>query len=55
LRSPGGWLGDGFGRLFKFGIVGSLPLWAGVVGDTFGGIATDWLLVMTGRGSGSVW
>lgn len=35
--------------LVKAGIYGSLPLWAGVVGDTFGGLATDWLLVKTGR------
>ena len=35
--------------LLKVGIFGSLPLWAGVVGDTFGGLATDWLLVKTGR------
>jgi len=35
--------------LLKVGIFASLPLWAGVVGDTFGGLATDWLLVKTGR------
>jgi sugar phosphate permease len=35
--------------LLKVGIFGSLPLWAGVVGDTFGGVATDWLLLKTGR------
>ena len=35
--------------LLKAGIFASLPLWAGVVGDTFGGFATDWLLVKTGR------
>ncbi len=35
--------------LVKAGIYGSLPLWAGVVGDTFGGVATDWLLVKTGN------
>ncbi len=35
--------------LLKAGIFASLPLWAGVVGDTFGGLATDWLLVKTGR------
>ena len=27
----------------------SLPLWAGVVGDTVGGLATDWLLAKTGN------
>jgi sugar phosphate permease len=35
--------------LLKAGIFASLPLWAGVVGDTVGGLATDWLLVRTGR------
>lgn len=35
--------------LLKVGIFASLPLWAGVVGDTVGGLATDWLLVKTGR------
>ena len=35
--------------LLKAGIFASLPLWGGVVGDTFGGFATDWLLVKTGR------
>lgn len=35
--------------LVKAGIFASLPLWGGVVGDTFGGFATDWLLVKTGR------
>ena len=30
--------------LIKVGIFASLPLWAGVVGDTVGGVATDWLL-----------
>lgn len=35
--------------LFKVGIFASLPLWAGVVGDTVGGVATDWLLVKTGN------
>ncbi len=35
--------------LLEVGIFASLPLWAGVVGDTFGGLATDWLLVRTGR------
>jgi sugar phosphate permease len=35
--------------LLKVGFLGSLPLWAGVVGDAVGGIATDWLLKKTGR------
>ena len=35
--------------LLKVSILGSLPLWAGVVGDTVGGLTTDWLLVRTGR------
>jgi sugar phosphate permease len=35
--------------LLKVGIFASLPLWAGVIGDTVGGLATDWLLVKTGR------
>jgi sugar phosphate permease len=35
--------------LLKVGILASLPLWAGVVGDTVGGIATDWLLRKTGN------
>src|SRR5208282_141055 len=35
--------------LLKAGIFASLPLWAGVVGDTVGGLATDWLLMKTGR------
>jgi sugar phosphate permease len=35
--------------LLKAGIFASLPLWGGVVGDTFGGVATDWLLMKTGR------
>jgi len=35
--------------LLKVGIFASLPLWAGVVGDTVGGLATDWLLAKTGR------
>ena len=35
--------------LMKAGIFASLPLWAGVVGDTFGGLATDWLVGKTGR------
>jgi sugar phosphate permease len=30
--------------LLKVGLLASLPLWAGVVGDTVGGLATDWLL-----------
>ena len=34
--------------LIKVGIFASLPLWAGVVGDTAGGLATDWLLRKTG-------
>ena len=34
--------------LIKVGIFASLPLWAGVVGDTVGGLATDWLLKVTG-------
>ncbi|MGA2891830.1 MAG: MFS transporter [Xanthobacteraceae bacterium] len=34
--------------LLKGGLLASLPLWAGVVGDTAGGIATDWLLKRTG-------
>ena len=34
--------------LIKVGIFASLPLWAGVVGDTVGGLATDWLLRVTG-------
>ncbi len=33
--------------LIKAGIFASLPLWAGVVGDTVGGLATRWLLVKT--------
>jgi D-galactonate transporter len=35
--------------LLKVGFLGSLPLWAGVIGDTVGGLATDWLLKKTGR------
>jgi len=35
--------------LLKAGMFASLPLWAGVVGDTVGGWTTDWLLVKTGR------
>jgi sugar phosphate permease len=34
--------------LLKVGVFASLPLWAGVVGDTVGGLATDWLLRVTG-------
>ncbi|HEX4409461.1 MAG TPA: MFS transporter [Xanthobacteraceae bacterium] len=34
--------------LLKVGILASLPLWAGVVGDTVGGLATDWLVRRTG-------
>jgi sugar phosphate permease len=34
--------------LLKGGLLASLPLWAGVVGDTTGGLATDWLLKRTG-------
>jgi len=34
--------------LLKGGLLASLPLWAGVVGDTVGGLATDWLLKITG-------
>ncbi len=34
--------------LLKGGLLASLPLWAGVVGDTAGGLATDWLLRRTG-------
>jgi sugar phosphate permease len=35
--------------LLKVGIFASLPLLAGVIGDTVGGIATDWLLKKTGN------
>jgi sugar phosphate permease len=35
--------------LLKVGLFASLPLWAGVVGDTVGGLATDWLLKVTGN------
>jgi len=35
--------------LIKVGIFASLPLFAGVVGDTVGGLATDWLLKKTGN------
>jgi sugar phosphate permease len=34
--------------LLKVGLFASLPLFAGVVGDTVGGVATDWLLKRTG-------
>jgi sugar phosphate permease len=34
--------------LLKGGLLASLPLWAGVIGDTVGGLATDWLLRRTG-------
>ena len=34
--------------LIKVGLFASLPLFAGVIGDTVGGVATDWLLKMTG-------
>lgn len=34
--------------LLKVGYLASLPLWAGVVGDTVGGWATDWLVTRTG-------
>jgi len=35
--------------LLKVGLFASLPLFAGVVGDTVGGLATDWLLKKTGN------
>jgi len=35
--------------LIKVGIFASLPLFAGVIGDTVGGLATDWLLKRTGN------
>lgn len=35
--------------LLKVGFLASLPLWAGVVGDTVGGLATDWLLAKSGN------
>lgn len=35
--------------LIKVGIFASLPLWAGVIGDTVGGLASDWLLKKTGN------
>ena len=34
--------------LLKVGLLASLPLWAGVVGDTVGGLATDRLLKISG-------
>jgi sugar phosphate permease len=34
--------------LIKVGIFASLPLFAGVIGDTVGGMASDWLLKKTG-------
>ena len=34
--------------LLKVGFLASLPLFAGVIGDTVGGLATDWLLRKTG-------
>ena len=34
--------------LLKFGWYASIPLFAGVIGDTVGGVATDWLLKKTG-------
>ena len=34
--------------LIKVGVFASLPLFAGVIGDTVGGLATDWLLNKTG-------
>jgi sugar phosphate permease len=35
--------------LLKVGIFASLPLWAGVVGDTVGGLTRDWLLKKSGN------
>jgi sugar phosphate permease len=35
--------------LLKVGFLASLPLFAGVIGDTVGGVATDWLLKKTGN------
>ncbi len=35
--------------LLKVGLMASLPLWAGVLGDTVGGLATDWILRRTGH------
>ncbi len=46
LRSPNMWA---IFTLLKVGFLGSLPLWAGVVGDTVGGLATDWLMARTGN------
>src|ERR1700729_2959967 len=45
--------------LLKGGLLASLPLWAGVIGDTAGGLATDYLLKRTGsarigRGVGAI-
>ena len=34
--------------LIKVGFYASLPLFAGVIGDTVGGLATDWLLKVSG-------
>jgi MFS family permease len=34
--------------LIKVGFLASLPFWAGVLGDTAGGLAVDWLLAKTG-------
>jgi D-galactonate transporter len=34
--------------LIKVGLFASLPLFAGVIGDTVGGVTTDWLLKKTG-------
>jgi sugar phosphate permease len=34
--------------LLKVGLLASLPLFAGVIGDTVGGLVTDWLLHKTG-------
>ncbi len=35
--------------LLKVGFLASLPLWAGVVGDTVGGLATDWIAARAGN------
>ena len=35
--------------LLKVGFLASLPLFAMVIGDTVGGLATDWLLKKTGN------
>jgi sugar phosphate permease len=35
--------------LLKVGLLASLPLFAGVLGDTVGGVTTDWLLKKTGN------